>query len=120
MNPPWMRPSRALQAKNEDLPESQNWDAATIDHKTICVGIHRSGPIHFETNCEGNSAKRKLSLNTVFPQLKSAHLLADSCDLTVHAVRVVLCFKEHTIRIHPQVWQKVIRDCLVDVGPVKL
>jgi len=59
-------------ARNEDRPFSQNCAAATIDQSIICAGIQRSGPIFLLMSCEGNSASKKESLETVFPRLKSA------------------------------------------------
>lgn len=44
---------------------------ATADHKVIRVGIQRSGPIFFETSCEGSSATMKVTWNIVLPRLKS-------------------------------------------------
>lgn len=81
-------PRNARQMKNEVLPVNQNWARVTIDHMHICIGIHRSGPSYmkgqlyisifrrigctfFETNCEGNSAKRNDKRKILFPQLKS-------------------------------------------------
>ena len=37
---------------------SAHWDMATTDHKTIWMGIHRSGPIFLDTSWDGSSAKR--------------------------------------------------------------
>jgi hypothetical protein len=53
--------------RNDAFPEIQNWHEATILHRQICMGIHRSGPIFFETSCEGSSANRKDIRNTVLP-----------------------------------------------------
>jgi hypothetical protein len=42
---------------------------ATIDQRVICSGIQRSGPIFFDTSCEGSSARRKENRKMVFPKL---------------------------------------------------
>lgn len=69
INPPCKIPSNARHVRNDDRPDSQNWQQATIDHSTICAGIHRSGPIHLLISCEGSSEQRKASLKTVLPRL---------------------------------------------------
>lgn len=69
MKPPCRIPRSARQARKDDLPLSQNWEAATMLHRVICVGIQRSGPIHFEMSWEGSSAQRKLRRKTEFPRL---------------------------------------------------
>jgi len=69
MKPPCRMPRSARQTKNEVFPSSPYCPIATADQSTICVGIHRSGPTHLLTSCEGNSAHRKESRNTVFPRL---------------------------------------------------
>lgn len=55
--------------RNEVRPARQNCELATILQRTICAGIQRSGPTHFETSWDGSSAQRNPSLNTVFPKL---------------------------------------------------
>lgn len=69
MKPPCSAPRIALMARNEERPESQNCDAATMLQRVSCVGIQRSGPIHFDTSWEGSSAQRKASLKTELPKL---------------------------------------------------
>jgi hypothetical protein len=69
MKPPWRTPNKQRQTRNDVRPDSQNWQAATRLHIVICAGIQRSGPAHLDTNCEGSSAQRKESLNTVLPRL---------------------------------------------------
>ena len=71
MKPPCNMPSKARHARKLLRPDSQYWLAATMDQSIICIGIQRSGPTHLLTSCEGSSAHRKLSLNTVLPRLKS-------------------------------------------------
>ena len=69
MKPPCRTPSKQRQTRNDVRPESQYWLVATTLHKTICVGIQRSGPIHLETSWDGSSAQRNESLIMVFPRL---------------------------------------------------
>lgn len=69
MNPPCNTPRMALVARKEDLPESQNCEQATMLHMDNCMGIHRSGPTHFDTSCDGSSDNRNASLNTDCPRL---------------------------------------------------
>lgn len=80
-----------------------------MDQRTICAGIQRSGPIHLETSCEGSSAHRKLSLKTVFPQLKS---ISGQVGFKVLAMRLL------TVGVHSEIFEKVICDSLGYIGPV--
>lgn len=50
MKPPCNIPRIALVAKNDDLPDSQNCVQATRLQSVNCIGIHLSGPTHFETS----------------------------------------------------------------------
>ena len=49
------------------LPVKAHCDAATIDHNTICIGIHRSGPSFLDTSWDGSSANRNEMRKMLFP-----------------------------------------------------
>lgn len=71
----WQRtsniPNKARVARKLFFPLKATWLIATTHHSVSCIGIQRSGPIFFDTNCGGNSTQRKAIKNTWFPRLKS-------------------------------------------------
>lgn len=67
MKPPCRNPRSARVARKLALPDRAAWLMATIDQTVSCIGTHRSGPIFFDTSCDGSSARRKVILKTVFP-----------------------------------------------------
>lgn len=69
MKPPCKKPRNALQVRNDPRVVKENCDAQTIENRTICVGIQRSGPSHLFRSCDGNSPDKKQTAKTVFPRL---------------------------------------------------
>ena len=69
MKPPSSNPSKALVARKLALFVKAHWEIATIDHSTIWMGIHLSGPIFLDTNWEGSSARRNEMRKTTWPWL---------------------------------------------------
>lgn len=56
-------------ARKDARPLSQNWQPEMIEKMMIWMGIHLSGPSRFETSCDGSSAIRKPSFDSVLPRL---------------------------------------------------
>lgn len=60
---------KALVAKNEALPSSQNCEAEMVPKMTTWIGIQISGPSLLDMSREGSSAARKPKRKIVMPTL---------------------------------------------------
>lgn len=69
MKPPSQMANRTRVTRKVALSLSQNWLMDTMLQRHICIGTHRSGPIHLLSTCDGSSAQRKANLKRVFPRL---------------------------------------------------
>jgi len=56
-------------ARKLTRPVRAHCEVATTDQRTIWIGIHRSGPIFFDTSWEGSSARRKDRRKMLLPSL---------------------------------------------------
>lgn len=56
-------------ARKLTRPVRAHCEVATTDQRTIWMGIHRSGPIFFDTSWEGSSARRKDRRKMLLPSL---------------------------------------------------